>query len=61
VTSDDGHNLTGGTIYYSDVLLTERTPLTDGSGPISQMPTIGPDGQSVAFEAGGNIYTGELR
>jgi len=25
------------------------------------MPTIGPDGQSVAFEAGGSIYTGDLR
>lgn len=61
VTTDDGHNLTGGTIYYSDTGLTERTPLTDGSGPISQMPTIGPDGQSVAFEAGGSIYTGDLR
>lgn len=61
VTSDDGHNLTAGTIYYTDVGLTERTPLTDERGPISQMPTIGPDGQSVAFEAGGSIYTGELR
>jgi Tol biopolymer transport system component len=58
VTTDDGHNLTGGYIPLggdSDAV----SNLTEGDTRITQGPSIGPDGK-ITFEVGGEVYTGEL-
>jgi len=61
VTADDGHNLIRGDIYYSDVNAQERTNLTAGGDLVAQMPSVSPDGNTVFFESGGEIYSGNLR
>lgn len=61
VTTDDGHYLTSGDLYYVDSDLSERTNLTPGSDSIDQMPTLSPDGREIAYESDGEIYVGELR
>lgn len=61
VTSDDGHHLTEGDIYYVNRDATERTNLTEGDRLIGQSPTIGPDGRTVVFEAEGTLYTGTIQ
>ncbi|HNM45393.1 MAG TPA: hypothetical protein PKH51_00085 [Candidatus Sumerlaeota bacterium] len=60
VTTDDGHMLTSGDLYYVDVDGTERTNLTPDSESIDEMPSVSPDGQQVAYESDGEIYVGTL-
>lgn len=60
VTSDDGHDLTGGHLYYVDVNGQERTNLTPGDDRVSQMPSVGAGG-TVFWESNGEIFTGELQ
>jgi len=61
VTTDDGHNLTGGDIYHVDSAVSERTNLTEGDSLIGQMPSVDPSGRQVAFESEGQIFVGEVQ
>jgi len=58
--TDDGHYILESDIYQYDFNSGELTNLTENTDLIGQYPTIGPDGDSVAFEAEGSIYFGVI-
>ncbi|MCC6547769.1 PD40 domain-containing protein [Candidatus Sumerlaeota bacterium] len=61
VTTDDGHMLTSGDLYFVDADGSTRTNLTPGSDSIDEMPSVSPDGHQVVYQSDGEIYVGELR
>ena len=60
LTQDDGHNITGGDLYFLDSEGGTLANLTEGDEHVSQFPSIGPDGESVAYESEGGIYLGSM-
>lgn len=58
--TDDGHYILESDIYQYEFNSGELTNLTEGTDLIGQYPTIGPDGESIAFEAEGSIYIGVI-
>lgn len=61
VTQDDGHSLMEGDIYFVDSDLRSRSNLTEGDSLIGQLPSMGPDGETVVFESEGSIYLGSMQ
>ncbi|MBU0518040.1 hypothetical protein KKA00_12925 [bacterium] len=59
-TSDDGHRLVSGDIYYVARDAESRDNLTEEFAGIATHPAISPDATQVAFEASGRIYIGDL-
>jgi N-acetylmuramoyl-L-alanine amidase len=61
-TGDDGHRLTAGELLLTDLQSGDlRTaPLTSTADRIEQYPSLSGDGGTVAFSAGGRIFTAEL-
>lgn len=60
VTLDDGHYLVTGDIFYASGDFSELSNLTEGYSHVGQLPSIGPDGRTVVFEAEGSIFEGTL-
>ncbi|MEO8377340.1 MAG: hypothetical protein ABI579_06690 [Candidatus Sumerlaeota bacterium] len=61
VTTDDGHLLTSGDLYFVDANATERTNITPDTASIDEMPSVSADGREVVYQSDGEIYLGELR
>ncbi|MEQ8818974.1 MAG: hypothetical protein RLY93_01925 [Sumerlaeia bacterium] len=61
VTEDDGHHLTQGDIYHVSGDLTEVSNLTEGDDHVSQVPHVGPDGETLVYESDGSIYIGRIQ
>lgn len=61
ITRDDGHALTTGDLYLVDLNASERSNLTRGQGGIAQVPSMSPDGSTVAYESEGGIFVGSVQ
>lgn len=59
---DDGHTLTAGNIYLSDIATLRQAPLTNTRDAIEMEPVISPDGTKIAFTnfADGQIYIADI-
>lgn len=56
----DGTSVVDGDIWLATVDGRTRTNLTNTPGIVEAWPSVAPDGQRIAFAAGGAVYVGDL-
>lgn len=56
----DGSNIVDGDLWFASVDGTERTNITNTPGIIESHPAVSPDGERIAFIAGGAVYIGKF-
>lgn len=56
----DGQGVVDGDLWLATVDGRSRTNITNTPGIVEAWPSVGPNGQSIAFSAGGSIYVGTL-
>ncbi|MDQ7779829.1 MAG: hypothetical protein RDV41_08980 [Planctomycetota bacterium] len=60
VTEDDGETWTAGDIWAADPETGERRAIIESADRIEHRPAISPDGTKIAFDAGGDVFVGDL-
>jgi hypothetical protein len=56
----DGSNIVDGDLWFASADGTERTNITNTPGIIESHPAVSPDGERIAFIAGGAVYIGKF-